>query len=168
MLKGLVTAASTAALLVASASPAFADPTQFYATHSPAADAPRGVSLMAGIRMPLGKVPAKTAPVTFGLTAGYGMETAAPGYEGRERVRMMKFGDLRFSANGVERAELATFDLANLEDDPRFNIFGNAGNGNGIFIVGGVIIGGLLICWAAGCFDDGEDSDESPSPTPLS
>src|SRR5688572_22127792 len=86
-MKKLVSATVSAALCMLSVTPAFAQDTRFTGF-----DAPRGATVSANLRIPLGRE-AKRRP-SYGLTLGYGQETGA-GLDGRTVTRAFRLADLR-------------------------------------------------------------------------
>ena len=149
-MRKIVSATVSAALCLASVTPAFAQEHRFTGF-----DAPKGATATANLRIPLGRE-AKGKP-TYGLTLGYGHSTGA-GLDGQERTRAVQLADLRFNSAGkVAQAKFASFDLANLDQDRRMNL---TGEGNTLWIVVGLVAAGVAICLLADCF---EGDDESSS-----
>ena len=151
MVRKIVSATVSAALCLASITPAFAQeyrPSGF--------DAPRGATATANLRIPLGRE-AKGKP-TYGLTLGYG-KSAGAGLDGREVTRQIKLADFRLTGKGkVAQAQFASFDLANLDQDRRMNL---SGEGNTLWIIVGLVAAGVAICLLADCFEGDDDSDSS-------
>jgi hypothetical protein len=147
----IVTAAAVAALCLGSFTPAIAQ-SSAYSTF----DAPRGTSATVNLRVPLGAEPGEKK-ASYGFTFGYGQTVGSPELDGRTRSREMRFADIRFAEGKLAQANVVSFDLANLDEDPRMNMIGAANTA--IWLVGAVVIGGL-VCWAAGCFDDEDDEDD--------
>jgi hypothetical protein len=115
-------------------------------------DAPRGATATANLRVPLGRQ-AKAKP-TYGLTFGYGRRMGA-GLDGREATRQLRFADLRFSSDGrIKQANVASFDLANLDRDRRLNLTGGMST---TWIVVGLIAAGIAVCVATECYDGNDD-----------
>ncbi|HEX2803824.1 MAG TPA: hypothetical protein VHN55_07590, partial [Sphingomicrobium sp.] len=84
--------------------------------------APLGATATVNLRVPLGAAPTKQRKATYGLTLGYGQQTDGLTSDGRIATRQAKFADIRFTgAFKLRRAEVMTFDLANLDKDPRLN-----------------------------------------------
>ncbi|MGZ8354418.1 MAG: hypothetical protein ACXWUJ_15085 [Allosphingosinicella sp.] len=147
-MRKLVTATVSAALCLASAAPAAA---QNY--RSEGFDGPRGVNATFNMRIPLGKE-GKAKP-TYGLTFGMG-KTIGAGFDGRPVTRQLTLGDIRFNAQGkLDKARLASFDLAHLDADERLNM---TGGGNTMWIVVGAVAAGVAVCLLADCFG-GDDDD---------
>ena len=150
-MRKLVTATVSAALCLASVTPAMA---QNYRAEG--FDGPRGANATVNLRVPLGRS-AKAKP-SYGLTFGLG-KTVGAGYDGRPITRQLTLGDLRFNQEGkLNKAQLASFDLANLDADKRMNL---TGEGNTLWIVVGLVAAGVAICLLADCFDGDDDSPSS-------
>lgn len=155
MVRKFVAATVSAALCLASVTPAFA---QNY-TES-VVQAPLGATATLNFRMPLGAGPAVKEP-TYGLTLGYGQLVGA-GQDGQALTREVKVADLRFGTDGyIRQANVASFDLANMDEDRRFD--GLTGEDNTLWIVVGLVAAGVAVCLLADCFegDDDEDSESS-------
>ena len=151
MVRKIVSATVSAALCLASITPAFAQDYRYTGF-----DAPKGATATANLRIPLGKQ-AKAKP-TYGLTIGYGQTTGA-GLDGRSMTREIRLADLRFTTDGrVKQANVASFDLANLDRDRRMNL---TGEGNTLWIIVGLVAAGVAICLLADCFEGDDDSDSS-------
>ncbi len=149
-MRKIVTATVSAALCLASVTPAFAQDYRYSGF-----DAPKGATATANLRIPLGRQ-AKSKP-TYGLTLGYG-QTMGAGLDGRSMTREVRLADLRFSQDGrVAQANVASFDLANLDQDRRLNL---TGEGNSMWIVVGVVAAGVAVCLLADCFGGDDDEDE--------
>ena len=150
-MRKFVTATVSAALCLASVAPAAA---QNYRAEG--FDGPRGVNATLNMRIPLGRE-GKAKP-TYGLTFGMG-KTVGAGLDGRPVNRQLTLGDIRFNDQGkLNRASLASFDLANLDADKRMNL---TGEGNTLWIVVGLVAAGVAVCLLADCF--GDDDEDSPS-----
>lgn len=155
MVRKFIAATVSAALCLASVTPAFA---QNY-TES-VVQAPLGATATLNFRMPLGAGPAVKEP-TYGLTLGYGRLVGA-GQDGQALTREVKVADLRFGTDGyIRQANVASFDLANMDEDRRFD--GLTGEDNTLWIVVGLVAAGVAVCLLADCFegDDDEDSESS-------
>lgn len=155
MVRKSIAATVSAALCLASVTPAFA---QNY-TES-VVQAPLGATATLNFRMPLGAGPAVKEP-TYGLTLGYGQLVGA-GQDGQALTREVKVADLRFGTDGyIRQANVASFDLANMDEDRRFD--GLTGEDNTLWIVVGLVAAGVAVCLLADCFegDDDEDSESS-------
>lgn len=155
MVRKFIAATVSAALCLASVTPAFA---QNY-TES-VVQAPLGATATLNFRMPLGAGPAVKEP-TYGLTLGYGQLVGA-GQDGQALTREVKVADLRFGTDGyIRQANVASFDLANMDEDRRFD--GLTGEDNTLWIVVGLVAAGVAVCLLADCFegDDDEDSESS-------
>lgn len=150
-MRKFVTATVSAALCLASITPAAA---QNYRAEG--FDGPRGANATLNLRIPFGQ--AKKAKPTYGLTFGLG-KTMGAGFDGRPINRQLTLGDIRFNQEGkLSRAQLASFDLANLDDDKRMNL---TGEGNTLWIIVGLVAAGVAICLLADCFEGDDDSDSS-------
>ena len=155
MVRKLVAATVSAALCMASVTPALA---QNY-TES-VVQTPRGATAAINFRMPLGAGPTLKEP-TYGLTLGYGQLVGA-GHDGQALTREVKVADLRFGMDGyIRQANVASFDLANMDEDRRFD--GLSGEGNTLWIVVGLVAAGVAVCLLADCFEGDDDSSSSSS-----
>jgi hypothetical protein len=151
-MRKFVTATVSAALCLASIAPAAA---QNYRAEG--FDGPRGVNATLNMRIPLGRTPGAKAKPSYGLTFGMG-KTVGAGLDGRPLNRQLTLGDIRFNERGkLNKAQLASFDLANLDADKRMNL---TGEGNTLWIVVGLVAAGVAICLLADCFE-GDDDDSS-------
>ena len=152
MVRKIVAATVSAALCTMSVTPALAQDYRYSGY-----DAPLGATATLNFRVPLGTSVKKAKP-SYGLSLGYG-KTMGAGYDGRPISRAVQLADLRFGADGaLDRAQVASFDLANLDDDKRLNL---TGGDNTLFIVVGLVAAGVAVCLLADCFDG--DDDESSS-----
>ncbi|MET1110028.1 MAG: hypothetical protein ABWX67_00730 [Allosphingosinicella sp.] len=149
-MRKFVTATVSAALCLASAMPAAA---QNYRVEG--FDGPRGVNATFNMRIPLGRAPAAKAKPTYGLTFGMG-KTVGAGLDGRPINRQLTLGDIRFNGSGkLNKAQLASFDLAHLDADRRLNMTGGDPT---VWIVVGAVAAGVAVCLLADCFG-GDDDD---------
>jgi hypothetical protein len=153
MIRKIVTATASAALVIASVTPAYAQSYGYSAF-----DKPPGATASMNLRVPLGVEKEKAKP-TYGLTFGWGHSVAAPTLDGRTVTREVKLADLRFTGPfELQKAEVATFDLANLKGDRRLNMMG--GEDSTLWIVVGIVAAGVAVCLViADCFDDDDDDD---------
>ena len=152
-MRKFVTATVSAALCLASVTPAMA---QNYRAEG--FDGPRGANATLNLRIPLGKSSKAKAKPSYGLTFGMG-RTVGAGYDGRPITRQLTLGDIRFNQQGkLNKAQLASFDLANLDQDERLNL---NGEGNTLWIIVGLVAAGVAICLLADCFEGDDDSDSS-------
>lgn len=150
-MRKFVTATVSAALCFMTVAPAAA---QQY--RSDGFDGPRGANATVNLRIPFGA--AKKAKPTYGLTFGLG-KTMGAGYDGRPITRQLTVGDIRFDQKGeLSRAQLASFDLANLDADKRMNL---TGEGNTLWIIVGLVAAGVAVCLLADCFEGDDDSSSS-------
>lgn len=152
-MRKIVTATASAALCLSSISPAFAQSTAFSGF-----DAPRGATATVNLRVPLG-AEREAAKPTYGLTLGYGQTVANPDLGVRSGSREMRFADFRFdgSSNKLAKAQVMSFDLANLDKDRRLNMFNNPNTG---WIIVGIVAAGVAVCLLADCFEDDDDDDD--------
>jgi hypothetical protein len=151
-MKKLVSATVSAALCMLSVTPAFGQDNRFTGF-----DAPRGATVTANLRIPLGRE-AKRQP-SYGLTLGYGQETGA-GLDGRTATRAFRLADLRFSPEGrMRQARLFGFDLADPAGNRRMNLTGSSST---TWIIVGVAAGAVAACLAFECFE-GDDDDAVPN-----
>ncbi|HYD25935.1 MAG TPA: hypothetical protein VEB68_14190 [Croceibacterium sp.] len=157
MVRKLVAATVSAALCLAPVAPAFA---QTYSA-ADAVQAPLGATATLNLRVPLGGGPNLKEP-TYGLTLGYGQEVGT-GDSGQLLTRQVNVADIRFSSDGfLRQANVASFDLANLDKDRRFSN-DLTGEGNTLWIVVGLVAAGVAICLLADCFEGDDDEDSSSS-----
>ena len=150
MVRKIVTATASAALCLASVSPALA---QNYAFSG--FDAPRGATATLNLRVPLGDQ-SEAAKPTYGLTLGYGHTVGSPTFDGRTTTREMRFADFRLNGQKIAKAQVMSFDLANLDKDRRMNL---TGEGNTLWIIVGLVAAGVAICLLADCFEGDDDSN---------
>lgn len=155
MVRNIISATASAALCLMSVTPAMAQEYRYSGF-----DAPRGAVATANLRVPLGTEKAKAKP-TYGLSFGFGQTSGAATLDGRTTTRLVQLADLRFDGSGLERAQVASFDLANLDDDKRLNLMD--GGDNTLWIVVGLVAAGVAICLLADCFegDDNNHDDNS-------
>ena len=158
MVRKFVSATVSAALCLMSAAPAMAQEYRFAGF-----DPPQGATATVNLRVPLDRNTSRR--VTYGVTAGYGYDMGGPNMNGRTMTRSVQVADFRFSGTELQHARVATFDLANLDQDRRLNFQGGSDNKTWL-IVGGVVVAGLLICLLAECFD-GDDDEDEPEVNPL-
>jgi hypothetical protein len=151
MLRKITAAAVSAALCLAPVTPAFA---QNVAASE--LQAPLGATATLNLRVPLGNA-RNTQEPTYGLRLGYGhLVGSRP--DGQALTRQVRMADIRFSSDGVLRqANVASFDLANLDKDRRFD--GLTGGGASMWLIVGAVAGAVAICTLADCFG-GDDDDE--------
>lgn len=147
-MRKIVSATVSAALALASLTPAFA---QDY--RQIGFDAPRGAVATANFRVPLGRE-AKAKP-TYGVTFGYAKPVGA-GIDGRTMTREARIADIRFSLDGrMQRANVASFDLANLDRDRRLNLMGGGGM---TWLIVGALAAGVGVCLLTDCLDGDDDA----------
>ena len=150
MMRKFVSATVSAALCMASLVPGIAAAQEYRFTGF---DAPRGATATVNLRIPFG---AENRRTTYGLSLAYGQETGAF-LDGRPVTRSVGLADFRFTGDGLDQARVASFDLANLDQDRRLNL---TGEGNTLWIVVGRVAAGVAICLLADCFE-GDDEDSS-------
>ena len=161
MMRRFLCSSVSLALLASSVSPAMA---QSYMSDL---QAPLGATATVNFRVPLGAAPAREKKATYGLTLGFGHQVDSLTTDGRVATHQAKLADIRF-ADGfkLHKAEVMTFDLANLDEDPRANLTG--GDDQTLWIVVGLVAAGVAVCLLADCFegDDDDDDDDSGSSSP--
>lgn len=153
-MRKFVTATVSAALCMMSVTPAMAQEYRFTGF-----DAPRGATATVNLRVPLGSERAAER-ASYGLTLGYGHTAGSPTMDSQTTSRAMNFADFRFSGTELRNARVASFDLANLDQDRRMNL---TGEGNTLWIVVGLVAAGVAICLLADCFGGDDDEDSSSS-----
>lgn len=155
MIRNILSAAAASALIVGSVSPAFAQANSYAAFQ-----APEGPMASINFKVPLGgKLNSEARKASYGLTLAYGQSTDTLTLDGYRATRQMPIADLRFTGPlKLWKAEVATFDLANLEDDKRLNMTDD-GKGT-VWIIGGIVVAGVVICLLADCFDSDDDDDD--------
>jgi hypothetical protein len=153
MVRKLVSATVSAALCLMSVAPAMAQDYRFTGY-----DAPRGATATVNLRVPLGMSRQQTdRRMSYGVTLGYGQTVGSPALDGRTTTRAVNLADLRFNSSGeIRNARVASFDLANLDRDRRFqNLNGEVST---VWIVVGLVAAGVAVCLLADCFG-GDDED---------
>ena len=148
MVRKLFSATVSAALCMAACAPAMAQDYRFSGF-----DAPRGAAATVNLRVRFG--PEQARRPSYGLTLGYGHIVGADDDAGATTSRAVTLADFRFSGGELSQARLVSFDLANLDDDPRLNLTG--GGKKTWLLLGGIVVAGVAICLAADCFDDDEE-----------
>jgi hypothetical protein len=149
MVRKIVSATISAALCIASITPAFAQDMRYQGF-----EAPKGATATANIRIPLGGQKRAKDKMSYGLTVGIG-KNAGAGLDGRSMTRELRLADLRFTTDGrVKHANVASFDLANLDQDRRMNLTG----GNTTWLIVGAVAAGVAICLLADCFDGDDEA----------
>jgi hypothetical protein len=154
MLRNLIAAASTAVLCLASVMPLAARDVRH--------DAPRGASATLNLRVPLGPRRTRERP-SWGVTAGYGQPTGTHA-DGRRAIREWRVADLRFGGDGLSRAELASFNLANPGSSRRLRL-----EEEGMDKKMWLWLPLLLLAGGAAflILDSDSESEPDPTPTPL-
>ena len=153
MVRKLVCATVSAALCMLSVAPAMAQDYRFTGF-----DAPRGATATVNLRVPLGVQRHQAQRrMSYGLTVGYGQTMGSPTLDGRTTTRAVNVADVRFNRDGeLRNARVASFDLANLERDRRYQNL--AGEVSTVWIVVGLVAAGVAVCLLADCFGGDEDS----------
>lgn len=161
MMRKFLSAATAMALVVGSVTPAFAQ------SNYAAFQAPPGAMATINLKVPLGAATEQAKKPNYGLTLAYGQELDMLTLDERQAVRSMPMIDVRFTGPlKLQKAEVMTFDLANLKDDKRLKLMGEGDNT--LWIVVGLVAAGVAICLLADCFEgdddnnDDEDDEESP------
>ena len=154
MVRKLVSATVSAALCLTPVA-AFAAHANYTAVD--VVQAPLGATGSLNLRIPLGGGPDLEEP-TYGLSFGMGRLTGMNA-SGGARTSQVRVADLRFNSAGLDRAQVASFDLANLDRDARFDEL--SGEGNTLWIVVGLVAAGVAICLLADCFEGDDYSDSS-------
>jgi hypothetical protein len=154
MVRKIVFATVSAALCLAPVTPALAQ------SYDPGSEvqAPLGATGALNVRIPLG-AGARTEEPTYGLTFGMGQVVGTNADE-RMLTREVRVADVRFNFSGeLQRARIASFDLANMDRDKRFD--GLTGISSTFTIIGIVAVG-VGVCLIADCFG-GDDDDVQPN-----
>ena len=159
MVRKSVSAAVTVALCLMSATQAVAQEYRFTGF-----DPPQGATATVNLRVPIGDDHRRQP--TYGLTFGYGYDLGGPNMNGRTMTRSVQLADFRFRGDQLQNARVASFDLANLDQDRRLNFQGD-GSDNTWLYIGGAVVAGLVICLLADCFDSGDDNEDDPMVNPL-
>jgi hypothetical protein len=127
----------------------------------PSAQAPLGATATVNFTMPLGFAPPKDSKPSYGLMLGYGQQFDSLTSDGRIATRSAKLADIRFTDSfRLKKAEVMTFDLANLDKDRRLNMNPEDGKDSTTWIVIGLVVAGVAVCLLADCFDGGDDDDD--------
>jgi hypothetical protein len=156
MVRKFVSATVSAALCIACVVPSAALAQEYRFTGF---DAPRGATATLNLRVPMGRQYAHRA--SYGLTLGYGQEMGPVAFDGRTTSRAVNVADFRFSGDRLKNARVAGFDIANLDQDRRFNNL--TGEDNTMWIIVGLVAAGVAVCLLADCFEGDDDEEESSS-----
>jgi hypothetical protein len=159
MVRKSVSAAVTVAICLMSASQAVAQEYRFTGF-----DPPQGATATVNLRVPIGDDHRRQP--TYGLTLGYGYDIGGPNVNGRTMTRSLQVADFRFRGDQLQNARIATFDLANLDQDRRLNFQGDGSDDTWLYI-GGAVVAGLLICLLAECFEGDDNDEDDPVVNPL-
>ena len=158
MIRKVLSASVATALIFGTVTPAFAENDAF----SPV-QAPLGATATLNLKVPLGAAPTQKRKATYGLTMAYGQRTNSVTDDGRIATRSAKLADIRFAAGDskLQKAEFATFNLANLDKDKRLNL-GPDGSMDGTtwLVLGGLVAAGVIIWLVARDDDDDDDLDD--------
>jgi hypothetical protein len=156
MMRKFLSASVATALVFGSVTPAFAQSYAFAPSQ-----APLGATATVNLKVPLGAAP-KQRKTSYGLTVGFGQRLDSLTPDGRIATRQAKLADIRFT-NGFKlfKAEVANFDLANIDRNRRMNLAG--GDDSTLWIVAGVVAAGVAVCLLADCFDGDDDDDDDDS-----
>jgi hypothetical protein len=149
MVRKFVSGTVSAALCLLSATPLAAQEYRFTGF-----DAPRGATATVNLRVSMGRENARKA--SYGLTLGYGQQMGPVSLDGRTTSRAVNVADIRFSGDRLRNARVASFDLANLDRDPRLNLTGG-GIGTTTFLLGAIAAGAAICFVITDCFDDDDD-----------
>ena len=163
MMRKLLSASVATALVFGSIAPAYAESYAFDPVQ-----APLGATATVNFKVPLGGSAFKHKKATYGLTMAYGQRMNATTQDGRVATRDAKLADIRFTADDskLQKAEFASFDLANLDKDKRLNL-GPDGTWDTTtwLLIGGLVAAGIII-WVVAS-DDDDDDDEDPEVNPT-
>jgi hypothetical protein len=151
MIRKIVAAAASTALSFASFTPALAQNYRFAG-----ADAPLGATATANLRIPLGVERSEATP-NYGLTLGFGRTAGSQMLGGRTTSRAVTLADLRFTDAGLQKAEVASFNLADPGKDRRLNMMGGS---SGTLAAVGVVAIVVGVCIIAECFDEDDDDND--------
>jgi hypothetical protein len=155
MTRKLMTGATALSLCLGSAAPAIGQERHFSGL-----DGPAGASATINLRIPLGHRAERARP-SVGLTVGYGRRIVDGSSDSPPVIRQVRVADLRFNSEGLARAEVATFDLANLGQDARINPEGNKKNMLLLFVM--IIAGATALAFVVNGHDRREpESEETP------
>ena len=157
MMRKVLSASAATALLFGTVTPAFANNYAFEPVQ-----APLGATATLNFKVPLGAGAAKQRKATYGITMAYGQRLNSTTADGRIATKAAKIADIRFSADDskLQKAEFATFDLANLDKDKRLNL-GPDGTWDTTtwLLIGGLVAAGIII-WVVADDDDDDDDDD--------
>ena len=161
MMRKLLSASVATALVIGSVAPAYA---QNYAFEP--AQAPLGATATLNFKVPLGSSAHQSRKATYGITMAYGQRLNSTTQDGRIATKSAKLADIRFTATDrkLQKAEFASFDLANLDKDKRLNL-GPDGTWDTTtwLVIGGLVAAGILI-WV---FADDNNNDDDEVVNPL-
>lgn len=158
MMRKLLSASVATALVFGSITPAFA---QNYALDP--LQAPLGATATVNLKVPLGVAAKQQREASYGVTLGYGQRTNSVTEDGRVATRQAKLADIRFAAEDskLQKAEFASFDLANLDKDRRLNMGPDGSMDTTTWLIlGGLVAAGVIIWVLADDEDDDDDDDD--------
>jgi len=160
MMRKLIAATAAAALSLSTVTPALAQSASFYDQYLPDRAAVASVNM----KVPLGGGDAKASKPSAGLSFGYRQKVDTTTFDGLGKYREANLADLRFTEDGLDKAQVASFNFADMGTTDQIKgktKLGAMEDGDyTLWIVLGVVVGGVLICWAAGCFGDDDDDDD--------
>jgi hypothetical protein len=154
MVRKLVSATVSAALCLAPV----AALAQNHLTPVEVVQAPLGATGALNVRIPLGGSGQMLEEPSYGLTFGMGRLSGVNALGGAE-TSQVRLADIRFSSGGLRHANVASFDLAHLDKDRRFD--GLTGGIDSMWLIVGVVAGGVAVCLLADCFGDDDDSSSN-------
>ncbi|MGZ8336766.1 MAG: hypothetical protein ACXWU1_08905 [Allosphingosinicella sp.] len=162
MTRKLICGPLAAALSLSSVTPAVAQEYRFTGF-----DAPRGATATVNLRVPLGGAAERRRP-SVGVALGYGQSDGEIDQYGRQQVRAMRVADFRIDRDGLSRAELATFNLANLDGDARLQFLNPDENKKNVFWLALIVAAGIaaIIFLDDGSSDSGESEELPPTDPP--
>ena len=160
MMRKLIAATAAAALGLSTVTPALAQSASFYDQYLPDRAAVASVNM----KVPLGGGDdAKASKPSAGLSFGYRQKVDTTTFNGLGKYREANLADLRFTDDGLEKAQVGSFNFADMGKSDQIQgktKLGAMEDGDyTLWIVLGVVVGGVLICWAAGCFGDDDDDE---------
>jgi hypothetical protein len=155
MVRTLVSATVSAALCLAPV----AARAQNNLTPAEVVQAPLGATGALSVRIPLGGSGQKLEEPSYSLTFGMGRLSGMNSHGGAE-TSQVRLADIRFNSAGLRHANVASFDLAHLDKDRRFD--GLTGGIDTMWLVVGAVAGGVAVCLLVDCLG-GDDEDSFPT-----
>lgn len=162
MTRNLVASISIISLCLAAVTPASAQMYRFSGS-----DGPRGANASLSVRVPLG-ARGRAEPPTVGLTLSYGRAIDAGTAIGEPAVRQVRLADLRFGGDGLRRAQVAGFDLADFDRDRRASAGGEPRRNRTWTFVLIAILGMGVGVGAEMLIDGSEEEEAADTPPPTS